>query len=242
MDMVSDDDNDPLAALLAETEESSGDTSLEESPAEEEFHNLVEEWPELQAEKPEVDAESSSVDEEFEEPNFESEPLTNPIESAPDQLENEVADHLAPVDVTSVPVANANQIGAQLDNEPPEVLEVMEPVGLVPDQQTKEAEQPDNVEDEELQNLLHQIEAISEDNSDQSAPNPTISDQTELQSRPPPRHRSRADRGRSSNRRSAQTSESEASMSRPREAKKEQAGSTDIDEVLAAIDRLRETD
>merc|ERR1712096_526535 len=99
-DMVSDDDNDPLAALLAETEESSGDTSLEESPAEEEFHALMEEWPELQAEKPEVDAESSSVDEEFEEPNFESEPAANPIESVPDQLENEVADHLDPVDVT----------------------------------------------------------------------------------------------------------------------------------------------
>ena len=242
MDMVSDDDNDPLAALLAETEESSGDTSLEESPAEEEFHDLVEEWPELQAEKPEVDAESSSVDEEFEEPNFESEPSANPIESVPDQLENEVADHLDPVDVTSVPVANANQIGAQLDNEPSEVLEVMEPVRLASDQQTKEAEQPDDVEDEDLQNLLHQIEAISEDNSDQSAQNPTISDQTELRSRPLPRHRSRADRRRSSNRHSAQTSESEVSMSRPREAKKEQVASTDIDEVLAAIDRLRETD
>ena len=242
MDMVSDDDNDPLAALLAETEESSGDTSLEESPAEEEFHDLVEEWPELQAEKPEADAESSSVDEEFEEPNFESEPSANPIESVPDQLENEVADHLDPVDVTSVPVANANQIGAQLDNEPSEVLEVMEPVRLASDQQTKEAEQPDDVEDEDLQNLLHQIEAISEDNSDQSAQNPTISDQTELRSRPLPRHRSRADRRRSSNRHSAQTSESEVSMSRPREAKKEQVASTDIDEVLAAIDRLRETD
>ena len=242
MDMVSDDDNDPLAALLAETEESSGDTSLEESPAEEEFHDLMEEWPELQAEKPEVDAESSSVDEEFEEPNFESEPSANPIESVPDQLENEVADHLDPVDVTSVPVANANQIGAQLDNEPSEVLEVMEPVRLASDQQTKEAEQPDDVEDEDLQNLLHQIEAISEDNSDQSAQNPTISDQTELRSRPLPRHRSRADQRRSSNRHSAQTSESEVSMSRPREAKKEQVASTDIDEVLAAIDRLRETD
>ena len=242
MDMVSDDDNDPLAALLAETEESSGDTSLEESPAEEEFHDLVEEWPELQAEKPEADAESSSVDEEFEEPNFESEPSANPIESVPDQLENEVADHLDSVDVTSVPVANANQIGAQLDNEPSEVLEVMEPVRLASDQQTKEAEQPDDVEDEDLQNLLHQIEAISEDNSDQSAQNPTISDQTELRSRPLPRHRSRADRRRSSNRHSAQTSESEVSMSRPREAKKEQVASTDIDEVLAAIDRLRETD
>jgi len=233
MDMISDDDNDPLAALLAETEEPSADISPEEPPAEEEFHDLVEEWPELQ-----VDADASSVDEEFEEPNFESEPLANPIESGPDQLENEVADQLNPADVTSAPVARANQIGAQLDNEPAEGLE---PVKSAPDQQTKAETQPDDVADEELQNLLHQIEAISEDNSDQLARNPVISDQTELRSRPTRRHRSRADQRRSSNH-PTKTSESEVSASRQREAKKEQTALTDIDEVLAAIDRLRETD
>ena len=233
MDMISDDDNDPLAALLAETEEPSADISPEEPPAEEEFHDLVEEWPELQ-----VDADASSVDEEFEEPNFESEPLANPIESGPDQLENEVTDQLNPADVTSAPVARANQIGAQLDNEPAEGLE---PVKSAPDQQTKAETQPDDVADEELQNLLHQIEAISEDNSDQLARNPVISDQTELRSRPTRRHRSRADQRRSSNY-PTQTSESEVSASRQREAKKEQTALTDIDEVLAAIDRLRETD
>ena len=233
MDMISDDDNDPLAALLAETEEPSADISPEEPPAEEEFHDLVEEWPELQ-----VDADASSVDEEFEEPNFESEPLANPIESGPDQLENEVADQLNPADVTSAPVASANQIGVQLDNEPAEGLE---PVKSAPDQQTKAETQPDDVADEELQNLLHQIEAISEDNSDQLARNPVISDQTELRSRPTRRHRSRADQRRSSNH-PTQTSESEVSASRQREAKKEQTALTDIDEVLATIDRLRETD
>ena len=233
MDMISDDDNDPLAVLLAETEEPSADISPEEPPAEEEFHDLVEEWPELQ-----VDADASSVDEEFEEPNFESEPLANPIESGPDQLENEVADQLNPADVTSAPVASANQIGVQLDNEPAEGLE---PVKSAPDQQTKAETQPDDVADEELQNLLHQIEAISEDNSDQLARNPVISDQTELRSRPTRRHRSRADQRRSSNH-PTQTSESEVSASRQREAKKEQTALTDIDEVLAAIDRLRETD
>ena len=235
MDMVSNDDSDPLAVLLAETEESSGDTSPDESPAEEEFHDLVEEWPELQAEKPEVD-------DELGEPNFESELSANPIESAPDQLDNEVADHLLdPVDVTSVPVASANQIESQSDSEPAEVLEVVEPVKLASNKQVKEADQPDEMADEELQNLLLQIEAIREDNSDQSAQNLLTLDQTEPQSRSTRRHHRRGDRRRSSNR-PAQTSESEVFVSHQREANKEQAASTDIDEVLAAIDKLRETD